>query len=250
MQLRRMIGIEAGKEIPFFVRSLGLTRAQGTLSCRLAGSRELYAPVCQDRLTEGTPDTYDPDAKKPLLVAAEKGDVATLVELIHSGADVNTTDQHDGTALMRTAMVDDARALSVLLASGANVNAMDSNGRTALLVSVDERNTGAVRALIAAGADVNAADKDGWTALMEATEPEIVRELLAAGANVNATNREGETALMIKALFGTPAVVKVLLGAHPDLNIRSKSGDTALHLAKSAGRLDVEALLRRAGALE
>ena len=120
----------------------------------------------------------------------------------------------------------------------------------ALLAAVEARNIRAVKVLIAAGAEVSAANNKGWTALMAAETPEIVRALLAAVANVNATNQEGETALMVAALFDTPAVVKVLLTAHPDVNIRSKDAQTALDLAKSGGRSDVEALLRKAGAVE
>jgi len=248
-QLRRMIAAEAEKTLPSFVRSLGLSRAQGTLYCYLAGGKEFYAIECQDS-AEGTSEIYDPDAKKPLMVAAQKGDVAAIKELIQSGANVNAPDQHSETALMRAARLEDSAALSALVGAGANVNAKDSEGRTALLAAVEARNIRAVKVLIAAGAEVNAANNKGWTALMAAETPEIVRALLAAGANVNATNQEGETALMVAALFDTPAVVKVLLTAHPDVNIRSKDAQTALDLAKSGGRSDVEALLRKAGAVE
>ncbi|GEM_PF-2156896 len=251
-ELRHMVAIEAEKTLPAVIKQLGLRRAQGKLFCGLVGSKELYQVQCNNS-DEGTRSIYDPDAMKPLLVAAEKGDLATIKELIRSGADLNISDQHGETAVIRAARLEDTAALSVLIAAGANVNARDSHGRTALFYATDGDNTGGVKILIAAGADINAADNKGETALMGAAagqKPEIVRALLAAGAKVNATDQDGKTALMHSVLFGTPDVVKVLLTAHPNVNIRSKGGQTALDLAKSIRRTHVEALLREMGAVQ
>lgn len=248
-ELRWMIATEAKKTLPSVIEHLGLRRAQGPLYCRLAGTKDLYSAVC-DALDKELTEQYDPDARKPLLIAAKQGDLAAIKELIDSGADLNTTDQHGRTALMRAVQLDDTMVLKTIVAAGADLNAQDFEGQTALFAAVKQGNIRAVQILVAAGANVNVPDKKGWTPLMEAAAPEVVRSLLAAGANVNATNQNGETALMVAALFSKPAVVKILLTVHPDVNIRSKDGRTALGLAKSIGGSRVRAMLEKAGAVE
>ena len=67
--------------------------------------------------------------------AAEVGDLATVNQLLASGADVNTTDDDGVTALMIAAQNGHEVIVSALLSGGADVNAQFTNGVTALTLA-------------------------------------------------------------------------------------------------------------------
>jgi ankyrin repeat protein len=90
------------------------------------------------------------------------------------------------TALMLAASKGDAATVKALLAAGANPNATARDGRTALMEAASQGSLEAVQALLAAGANVNARTAAGATALQQAVrrkdEPGIVEALKQAGA--------------------------------------------------------------------
>ena len=55
-----------------------------------------------------------------------------------------------------------------LIGQGANVNAHSADGNTALIKAVHTRRTGVVQLLVAKGADVNGKTRNGFTALLAA----------------------------------------------------------------------------------
>jgi ankyrin repeat protein len=251
-ELRKMIALEAAQKLPTIIKLTGLQRAEGVLYCYLSGTGELYRPIC---LTYGEPpgaSVYDPEARRPVMLAAEYGDAREIRELVSRGEQVNAHDQHGVTALMRAVRSQRMAVLEALTDAGADVNAKDFEGRTALSYAVDGQSVAAVGTLLAKGADANAADNSGRTALMVAAgshDSEIVRALVTAGARVNATDKDGETALMQAAQFGTPAIFRMLLAAHADPCARSRDGYSAIDLAHSSlarpnDRVKIEALLK------
>ncbi|MGC2423670.1 MAG: ankyrin repeat domain-containing protein [Nitrospirota bacterium] len=102
--------------------------------------------------------------------------------------------------LYKAAIYGDVEAVKSCLAKGADVNAKDKAGGTALMVAINNNHADVVRLLVDKGADVNAKDKDGWTALMVASyksHPDFVRLLIDKGADVNAKSSDGNTALTL-----------------------------------------------------
>lgn len=158
------------------------------------------------------------DINLDLLVAAKKGDTATVQALLDKGADVNAKDKDGWTALMFAANNGHATIVQALLDRGADVNAKteDEKGATALMVTAWQGHTAIVEALLDRGADVNAKAKDdGMTALMLAVmegHTATVQALLDKGADVNAKDKSGLTALMLAKSEGhTEIVVKLLI---------------------------------------
>jgi serine/threonine-protein phosphatase 6 regulatory ankyrin repeat subunit B len=173
------------------------------------------------------------DNETALMEASCWGDAAVVRALLAAGADVNQADNYGHTALLEASWRGHADVVAALLAAGANVNRANNHGTTALNWASAEDTT-IVEMLLAAGADVNQADNDGKTALMQATErgrTAIVEMLLAAGANVNRTNSYGETALMEASLMGHAVIVEMLVEAGADVNVTNNDGKTALDLA-------------------
>lgn len=129
----------------------------------------------------------------------KKATPSEIRQLIHQGADVNTTNKYGKTALMKAAQCNEnPEAITTLLQAGAHVNVESELGATALMYAVWNEKPEVIRLLIQAGADVNAKDNDGITALMYARwnkNPEVIRLLIQAGAHVNTTNNDGETVL-------------------------------------------------------
>jgi hypothetical protein len=76
----------------------------------------------------------DPDSNKmtPLMVAASKGDMQLINELIFSGVDVNETDIRGGTALMYAAMNKFLYVVNALLDAGADPTVKTHKGFSAL----------------------------------------------------------------------------------------------------------------------
>ncbi|MBE0468074.1 MAG: ankyrin repeat domain-containing protein [Methyloprofundus sp.] len=90
------------------------------------------------------------------------------LELIESGAGLNTQDKYGGTALMRSTMNNHADAVQALIELGADINVQDKEGWTVLMFAATEGNAEIAQALIEVGADLGLKDDDGETALAKA----------------------------------------------------------------------------------
>lgn len=152
-----------------------------------------------------------------LHLAAERGHVDVVHELIKSGAEIDARRNDRHTPLLAGVTADyqpgQEEIVAALLAAGADVSARDEYGYTPLhwAAKVGWRHKAIVALLLAAGADINAANDLGITPLHGAAEPmkpmvdgrwlgeqehcEVLRMLLNAGADVNAQTKFGETPL-------------------------------------------------------
>jgi uncharacterized protein len=193
--------------------------------------------------------------ESPILRAAKEGDTATINELLTSGVDPDTKDEHGQTALMLAADNGHVEAVKALLDKGAKVDSRNSLRATALMLAGNRGHARVVEELLGAGADVNVAAADGLTPLM-VTVPgrsenalRIVKALIASGADVNAQEDNRATALMI-ACSGPPPppppprgwnrpavidtqsqIVTLLLNSGARADLKDQRGQTALDYA-------------------
>ena len=169
-----------------------------------------------------------------LILAAKRGDLARVEELIAWHADVNAVDNDNGTALIYASAtglsggyVEVARTL---LAAGAHLDATNEQGWTALIYASWMGHVEVVSLFLAAGADVNAANKEGYAALIRSSyygHVDIMRKLLAKGAGVDVANSFGNTALISASCGGQVEGVRVLLKARANKHLIDNHGNTA-----------------------
>ena len=156
--------------------------------------------------------------QQPLTIAAAKGDVQKVHDLVISGTSPNLT---------------------------------DVSGRPAIGWAALEGHTDVVTELLKAPRiQINATDKDGNTALILAAQrghADTVDTLIHAKAKLNLDNRDGMTALILAAQNGFVHCVQLLVKAGADATIQDRTGRTALDWAQDNNRQDVIRFLRSSG---
>jgi uncharacterized protein len=182
------------------------------------------------------PATNSTEKNTPWIVAAEKGAVTAVVELLGGKEHVNDADKEGYTAVHRAAHCGDVRVVKTLIAAGADVNAKTKQNVTPLLISIAMMcpDSAVTMALIEAGADVKAAEDGGDTAIVIAgTESslEVLQELLKRRANVDAQGQGGETALHYAAMNNLLDRTEILLKAGVSFDIKNGAGQTPLDVA-------------------
>ena len=134
------------------------------------------------------------DGMTPLHWAARRGDVATAVQLIKSGAKLEaTTRVGDYTPLHVASKEGHGVIVKALLDAGSNAKALTTSKSTALHLAAGAGSVEAVAALLDRGADVDAGEAVwGQTPLIFAAannRVEAVRLLITRGANVDYATR-------------------------------------------------------------
>ncbi|KAL7555986.1 hypothetical protein ACA910_018384 [Epithemia clementina (nom. ined.)] len=141
----------------------------------------------------------------PLALAAEKGFLNLVKELLAKKANVNTADTTGETPLTIAVEKGHTKVVEELLAGGAEVDYIRPRLGSALHGAVCQGRSGVVRTLLRAGCNVDALDAENRTPLHHAIaaaassskqelDP-IEKQLLAAGANVNALDKYGRSPL-------------------------------------------------------
>lgn len=171
---------------------------------------------------------------KKLIVMAENGNTASVIDLLKLGANANAENDRGESVLLLAARSGHLEVVKVLLASGARVNQQNCDS-TPLIDACWKGHLSVVQCLVEANADIQATQKDGSQALHHATSygrNEIVSFLLAQGAPIDATDKLGRTALMIAAKHACEykhfAVLQHLLLSKAKVNLVDSQGNSAL----------------------
>jgi ankyrin repeat protein len=233
---------------PWVTQRRGFTSLMGSKILAFSIACCLALVACRREATP--PLQSNVPATTPLMVAAAKGDVASVRGLLRGGARINDADRDGYTALHRASHCGDIRVVKTLIAAGADINARTKENVSPLLVSIDMGcgKPEITMALIQAGADVNVAESDGDTAIViAATESslDVMRELLKRGANPNAQGINGETALHYAAMNNLLDRVELLLQAGARVDIRDSAGKTALEEASPEAKKLLERVVKR-----
>lgn len=104
-------------------------------------------------------------ARTPLMLAAEKGNVDILRQLLRAGANANLADHFGFTALMLAVRGGSLPCVVELLNSRANVHAATLDKVTVLHLAAGQGDNETLTALLKAGARCDAEDKNGYTPL-------------------------------------------------------------------------------------
>ncbi|KAH9047979.1 ankyrin repeat-containing domain protein [Lactarius deliciosus] len=199
-------------------------------------------------------------SKRAFPRSEDTGSCLDLVQLLlKHGAEVDSRDGKDATALHNASLMRDPEVVRVLLNHGAYVKAEDNQSRTPLHQLLEpgdysgadrfgfvskkkEDRFGITQLLLERGADVNARDKGHETPLHLAChlpEVRLARILLEHGANasVNAADYQGRTPLHRVLWAGDRpdadrfGVAQLLIERGADVNARDKYHQTPLHPA-------------------
>lgn len=187
--------------------------------------------------------------------AAHAGERETILELLHSGVDVDIRDRDGCTPLHCATSVGHIAAMEILLSKGANVEARSSRGGSLLHFAFEsEQPIALIETLLAHGANLEAQSGPMVTLLHVAAKMENEENLLFLihkGAHIQAKTAGGLTPLHYAAGRNNAQNIQTLLKYGAYINERSHNGATALHFAASRGAEQaVRTLVDNSGDLE
>ena len=181
-------------------------------------------------------NTQNKDNVTALMITCRKGNMDAINALLKAGADPSIIDAN-GASCLHHASDGDCRkeVLQTLIDCGVDVNIKSKKNETVLMIACQKGNTDAIDALLNAGADPKSIDANGASCLHYASDgdcrKEVLQKLIDCGADVNIKSKENRTALMIACLNGNIDAINVLLNAKADTNIFDSNGNTWLHWA-------------------
>lgn len=201
-------------------------------------------------LSKGADISPIPGEDTVLMIAARRGDVELVKQLISAGAKLATQRRDGAQAIHHAAEAAKSDVVRELLDRGADVAAKMSNGWTPLLVAARRGWLDVVRVLLARGADPNVVALHGTTAIfaaVQARSEDTVALLLSAKADPRSRDSKGKVPLHHAAANGDPGIVESLIASGADVDLPTPDdGETALHLAVKSGDLaTVRSLLVR-----
>jgi len=177
------------------------------------------------------------------------GDRHGVRAALEAGVAVDAPDERGRTALMIAAARGHVMVMRELVEAGAQIDRRDRGKLRwpALMHALYADRFAAAGALLEWGADPGASDDSGYTALMMAAgrgHAGVVRELLTRGADPDKELFLGLTALDYAIGYGHAEVVRLLLDVAPQLRQRRNAARRAmLALADNAGDEEILALL-------
>jgi len=184
------------------------------------------------------------------LKAVNAGDAKTVGTYLDKGLDPDTADPDGNTILMIAARLGHMDLVSLLISRKANVGRRSPHGDTALMMACLKGHLAVARLLVAHGAQIT---QPGWAPLHYAAfegRAQVISYLIEKGADKDAPAPNGYTALMLAARGGHLEATRALLYDDADLTIKGPKGETALGIARARKDEAVEALLKRAGAVD
>jgi ankyrin repeat protein len=197
-------------------------------------------------------ETAISEANEKLLQAAHTGDVEGVERALAAGADVETRDEHERTALLIAAGEDHVDAARRPIGAGANPNALDDRHDTPWLVTGVTGSVAMLEALLTAHPDMTIRNRYGGISVIPASERghvDYVRRVVQTDIDVNHVNDLGWTALLEAVILGDGStkyqeIVRILLDAGADPSIADRDGVTALQHADSKDQKEMVKILR------
>ncbi len=191
----------------------------------------------------------DPNAE--LLDAAAAGDADRVTAALQNGAEIESRDDHERTALLLAATHDQVDVARVLIANGADPDALDDRHDTPWLVTGVTGSVAMLEVLLPAKPDLTVRNRFGGVAVIPASHRghvDYVRRVVQTDIDINHVNDPGWTALLEAVILGDGSeryqqIVQILLDAGADPNIADNEGVTPLEHARANGYVEIVSIL-------
>ncbi|GLD93629.1 hypothetical protein PINS_up002221 [Pythium insidiosum] len=236
-QLLHRTGIVLGSEQ---YEALVVTRLQDAMHVESSDGSNLTPPTPSQTISKTTflsifAQIFAPAYKysQELRLAAGRGDLEVLRDLMSRGCDPNAKDGSGWSSMHYAADFGQTTAIDAMLQITTELRTLSTSPSSTPEVNCDLR------------------DGCGWTPLMCAAangHVDVVTKLLSIGADVNAASKEGRTALHWAATRGMQRSVEVLLDSGAAIDATDRSGWTPLHCATMHGNEEIEKMLVARGA--
>jgi ankyrin repeat protein len=182
-----------------------------------------------------------------IMLAAKKGNMAILNDLIEFGVNVNARNYNNRTALMMASQEGHLDVAQLLIENLADLNAQDDDGFTALMWADMYNDLRMVKLLVGNGAEQNyLTDHEGYPLLTRASlhgHARIVQFLLNNGAQAVDKNCNCVPALFYAINAGHIKVVKVFVEHFKNANLSVDGSTSALMAASFFGRTHIASFL-------
>lgn len=189
---------------------------------------------------------------KLIINTVKSGNIDKIKILIKCGADLNSHEKHESSALHWAVLWGMTDVVKLLVENGAEINERNYyNESSLLLTALNEKKTEIALYLIEKGADLNFADSKSHKILHTAVEnnyADIVRSLLKHGYDVNKRDRYQETALFDAIDKNYTECANILIENSAEINICNNDGETPLHIAAKNGNIALAEKLIASGA--
>ncbi|XP_068578301.1 dynein axonemal heavy chain 12 [Cebidichthys violaceus] len=182
----------------------------------------------------------------PLLLAVEGGLMENASFLLQHGAQPDSQDQDQDSALLVAIRSDRSDLVKLLLRRGSSVNQAGLHGRRPLHEASRLGKTALATLLLEAGAQTDPRSDYGLTPLALAAQAghlEVVETLLRRGADVLSQAQDEASVLYEASSSGDPEVIGLLLEYGADANVAKQTGHMPIHRVAHQGHLDALKLL-------
>ena len=183
------------------------------------------------------------------------GNLEMIQLLSEFGANLNASDPHGASALMKATQNGHFEAVAFMIKSGAEINATDSKGSTALVYAAKHGHVDILSLFLAstwpeAGCSLETTAREALVVASKEGHLDVLETLINNGVEVNKPcGLSGELALCVAAHQGQIGSCQILIKGGANVNVISdKNGQSPLFLAVQEGHYGLVDLLLNHGA--